>query len=227
MDMTVSNLKAAVASAPQVATSLDGVMIRRRGATRYEIEGDSLDDTQRLVRAQVEEDHAAGRLYFTTLLATAEPFRTMGLLRVDGMISVAGGVQTRQGEALNVPPVRIIHTAEVPREAPKDRVLRAKVLIKRRIPGTDIITYGWEWETFGTDAALPWKTALQILRRVGWPSLQRSTKGRVHGSAVEWEWLCDEAAKPGAMPELVDLHHRLAARLATEAKAATPAVAKR
>lgn len=165
------------------------------------------DDKRRNeIRALLIGEIRSGRFFLTPILMEDEPFRTLGLEVLDGVVVESGRPQYGAAPALaaDLPPTRLItimHQAGAPAYDPKGLITVRRVR-QEVVPGTSITRAVKFDEPHGHDATLTHKDARAVLVARGWPIRDHKSRGNVLGTVVEWAWLQAEAKLPTATIEL-------------------------
>ncbi len=160
-------------------------------------------------RTWIMGELGAGKFFLTNVLMEDEPFRTLGLECLDGIV-VNSGKPVVAEEVLRdrAPQARLIAitndgitVAYDPNGTIKIRRMRTEV-----VPGTIHTRKLMKNESLGKDVTLSHSDARRVLVASGWPMRDHRSKGNHRGTVVEWEWLKVEVTLPTATRGVIDLH---------------------
>jgi hypothetical protein len=171
---------------------------------------------------------ATGKFFITNLLMEDEPFRTLGLECMDGVVVDSGKptvaeVVLREDELVTSRPVRLVAIKNDGSTVAYDP--NGQIKIRRQftevVPGTNHTRKVTKDVPLGKDATLSHLEARKVLVASGWPMKDNRSKGNRRGTVVEWEWLKVEATLPTASKEVIDLHASIRDALEPVAPAAS------
>ncbi len=181
-------------------------------------------------RAWIMGELGTGSFYLTNVLMEDEPYRTLGLECLDGIV-VDSGKPVIAEEVLRerCPAIRLIAISNDGTTVAYDGKGQIKVRRTRTevIPGTSHTRKISKDEPIGKDVTLSHSEARRVLVSSGWPMRDHRSKGNHRGTVVEWEWLKVEAQKSTATKEVTDLHASIRDAIEPAAPAAHAASASK
>ena len=170
------------------------------------------------IRAFLMGEIEAKRFHITPVLMEQEPFKTLGLEALDGVVVDSGrpqyGVETILTDLPEIRenPVRLIAIRNDGSGGlafnPNGNVVvrRVKNIV---IPGTTRTKRTTMDEKLGPDAKLSHREARLVLVHYGWPMRDEKSGGNRLGTVVEWEWLQMHVKSPTAQSSEIVLYESI------------------
>lgn len=167
------------------------------------------------IRAFLIGEIDAKRFRITPLLMETEPFRTLGLEVMDGIVVDSGKPQYGATEILTErpevkdAPVRLI---AIRNDGAGGLAYdpNGHVIVRRTsnvtIPGTSKSKRVVQDVKLGSDVKLSHREARLVLHHHGWPMKDDRSEGNRLGTVVEWEWLKVAVKLPTVTQPEIDLH---------------------